>query len=165
MRGIGAEAAGASLVGDSGDRDVHAHVVALVQDVVPGQADVVEDLPELAVQAGRLRFAALGIVQVDAPLPVNGRHDSRAVLGNRECVRRAGRTVDTGHLVIDDTAGRETLYVVMSRGRERNTAYVVTERARAADLPGLPSACRHHRAAHQDRGTAPLAARSHRSRH
>jgi hypothetical protein len=45
-----------------------------------------------------------------------------------------GRTVDTGHLVVDDAAGRESLYVGMSRGRERNTAYVVTEYARAADL-------------------------------
>ncbi len=45
-----------------------------------------------------------------------------------------GRTVDTAHLVVDDAAGRESLYVGMTRGRERNTAYVVTERARAADL-------------------------------
>ena len=45
-----------------------------------------------------------------------------------------GRTSDTAHLVVDETVGRESLYVGMSRGRQRNTAYVVTERARAADL-------------------------------
>ena len=49
-----------------------------------------------------------------------------------------GRTVDTSHLVVDETAGRESLYVGMSRGRERNTAYVVTERARSADLSPEP---------------------------
>jgi conjugative relaxase-like TrwC/TraI family protein len=48
-----------------------------------------------------------------------------------------GRTVDTGHLIVDELAGRESFYVGMTRGRERNTAYVVTERARVADLsPG-----------------------------
>jgi hypothetical protein len=45
-----------------------------------------------------------------------------------------GRTVDTAYLVADDTVGREALYVGMSRGRERNTACVVIERARAADV-------------------------------
>ena len=49
-----------------------------------------------------------------------------------------GRTVDTAHLVVDDTAGREGFYVGMSRGRERNTAYVITERTRAADLTPQP---------------------------
>jgi hypothetical protein len=68
-----------------------------------------------------------------------------------------GRTVDTGDLVIDDTAGREALYVGMSRGRQRNAAYVVTERSRAADMapgprpapdivdPGAGAAWRPHR--------------------
>jgi hypothetical protein len=49
-----------------------------------------------------------------------------------------GRTVDTSHLVVDETVGRESFYVGMSRGRERNTAYVATERARAADLSPRP---------------------------
>jgi hypothetical protein len=40
--------------------------------------------------------------------------------------------------VVDETAGRESFYVGMSRGRERNTAYVITERARAADLAPQP---------------------------
>jgi conjugative relaxase-like TrwC/TraI family protein len=70
-----------------------------------------------------------------------------------------GRTVDTGHLVVDETAGRQGFYVGMSRGRQRNTAYVVTDRARAADLspgtqpspdvadPGTDGAWRPHRLA------------------
>ena len=59
-------------------------------------------------------------------------HADLAYAGNVHVAQ--GRTVDTAHLVVDETAGRESLYVGMSRGRERNTAYVVTERARAADL-------------------------------
>ena len=59
-------------------------------------------------------------------------HADLAYAGNVHVAQ--GRTIDTAHLVVDDTAGRESLYVGMSRGRERNTAYVVTERARAADL-------------------------------
>jgi AAA domain len=49
-----------------------------------------------------------------------------------------GRTVGTAHLVVDGTARREALYLGMSRGRERNTAYVVTERVHAADLSPDP---------------------------
>ena len=37
-----------------------------------------------------------------------------------------GRTVDTGHVVVSETLGRESLYVGMTRGRESNTAHVVT---------------------------------------
>jgi hypothetical protein len=44
----------------------------------------------------------------------------------------------TTPLVVDDTAWREAFYVGMSRGRHRNTAYVITERARAADLAPEP---------------------------
>jgi AAA domain len=60
------------------------------------------------------------------------RHADLAYAGNVHVAQ--GRTVDTAHLVVDDTAGRESLYVGMSRGRERNTAYVVTERVHAVDL-------------------------------
>jgi hypothetical protein len=42
-----------------------------------------------------------------------------------------GRTVDTGHLVVSPTLTRESLYVGMTRGRERNTAHVVTGPAAA----------------------------------
>jgi conjugative relaxase-like TrwC/TraI family protein len=60
------------------------------------------------------------------------RHASLAYAGNVHVAE--GRTVDTAHLLVDDTARRDALYVGMSRGRWRNIAYVVTEYARAADL-------------------------------
>ena len=37
-----------------------------------------------------------------------------------------GRTVDTAHLLVTDTLSRQALYVGMTRGRESNTAHVVT---------------------------------------
>jgi hypothetical protein len=78
----------------------------------------------------------LGVARWSAPFELPEqyikRHADLAYAGNVHVAE--GRTVDTGHLVIDDTCGRESLYVGMTRGRQRNTAYVVTERARAADL-------------------------------
>ncbi len=64
------------------------------------------------------------------------RHADLAYAGNVHVAQ--GRTVETSHLVVDETAGRESLYVGVSRGRERNTAYVVTERVHAADLSAEP---------------------------
>jgi TrwC relaxase/AAA domain len=37
-----------------------------------------------------------------------------------------GRTVDTAHLLVTDSVSRQALYVGMTRGRESNTAHVVT---------------------------------------
>jgi hypothetical protein len=37
-----------------------------------------------------------------------------------------GRTVDTAHLLVTETLSRQSLYVGMSRGREANTAHVIT---------------------------------------
>jgi len=37
-----------------------------------------------------------------------------------------GRTVDTAHLLVTGTVSRQALYVGMTRGRESNTAHVVT---------------------------------------
>jgi hypothetical protein len=37
-----------------------------------------------------------------------------------------GRTVDTAHLLVTDSLSRQALYVGMTRGRESNTAHVVT---------------------------------------
>ena len=37
-----------------------------------------------------------------------------------------GRTVDTAHLLVTETLSRQALYVGMTRGRQSNTAYVVT---------------------------------------
>jgi len=63
-------------------------------------------------------------------------HADLAYAGNVHIAQ--SRTVDTTHLVVDDTVWRESFYVGMSRGRQRNTAYVATERARAADLSPEP---------------------------
>ena len=37
-----------------------------------------------------------------------------------------GRTVDTAHLLVTESLSRQALYVGMTRGRESNTAHVVT---------------------------------------
>ncbi|WP_078894846.1 MobF family relaxase [Streptomyces sp. NRRL S-1022] len=44
-----------------------------------------------------------------------------------------GRTVGTAHSYWDGTGSREAFYVAMTRGRERNTAYMST------DMPGVPA--------------------------
>ena len=44
-----------------------------------------------------------------------------------------GRTVDTAHLLVDGLGDRQGLYVAMSRGRDANHAYCVTDFSRAAD--------------------------------
>ena len=49
-----------------------------------------------------------------------------------------GRTVDNGHMIISDTTYRSSKYVGLSRGREENTAYVVTSRPGQADLNAVP---------------------------
>lgn len=45
-----------------------------------------------------------------------------------------GRTVDTAHTLVDGLGDRQGLYVALSRGREANYAYCVTEFPRAADI-------------------------------
>ncbi|WP_188699716.1 MobF family relaxase [Microbacterium nanhaiense] len=42
--------------------------------------------------------------------------------------RAQGLTVDTAHALVEPTSTRENLYVAMTRGRESNRAYVVTDR-------------------------------------
>ncbi|HET7475192.1 MAG TPA: MobF family relaxase [Dermatophilaceae bacterium] len=60
-------------------------------------------------------------------------------LGYATTIHRAqGMTVDTAHLLVDNTMTRESLYVGMSRGRTRNRAYVVTEEALEVDLHRPP---------------------------
>ncbi|GEL25724.1 hypothetical protein PSU4_46780 [Pseudonocardia sulfidoxydans NBRC 16205] len=46
-----------------------------------------------------------------------------------------GRTVDTSHNLLGVASSREDAYVAMTRGRERNTAYLTTERAPDAHEP------------------------------
>jgi ATP-dependent exoDNAse (exonuclease V) alpha subunit len=56
--------------------------------------------------------------------------NSSAELGYAGNVHVAqGRTVDTAHLLVTETLSRQSLYVGMSRGREANTAHVVTSSA------------------------------------
>jgi conjugative relaxase-like TrwC/TraI family protein len=52
------------------------------------------------------------------------RHAELAYAGNVHVAQ--GRTVDTAHLLITDSLSRQALYVGMTRGRESNTAHVVT---------------------------------------
>ena len=66
-----------------------------------------------------------------------------------------GRTVDTAHLVASETLSRDQFYVGMTRGRERNTAHVVTG---PADPAGMTRAEREAYARSRDpagRGDAP----------
>ncbi len=81
---------------------------------------------------GRTRWS----VPFEVPERYIEQHAELAYAGNVHVAQ--GRTVDTAHLVIDETASREALYVGMSRGRDRNTVYVVTEPARVADLAAGP---------------------------
>jgi conjugative relaxase-like TrwC/TraI family protein len=53
-----------------------------------------------------------------------GRSAELAYAGNVHVAQ--GRTVDTAHLLVTDTLSRQALYVGMTRGRESNTAHVVT---------------------------------------
>ena len=52
------------------------------------------------------------------------RHAELAYAGNVHVAQ--GRTVDTAHLLVTDTLSRQALYVGMTRGRQANTAHVVT---------------------------------------
>ncbi len=51
-------------------------------------------------------------------------HAELAYAGNIHVAQ--GRTVDTAHLLVTDSLSRQSLYVGMTRGREANTAHVVT---------------------------------------
>ena len=44
-----------------------------------------------------------------------------------------GRTVGTAHVLVDGFGDRQGLYVAMSRGRDANHAYCITDHSRAAD--------------------------------
>ena len=60
-------------------------------------------------------------------------------LGYASTVHRAqGMTVDSCHVLVDPTMTRQALYVAMSRGRDDNHAYVVTDEALEVDLHTPP---------------------------
>ena len=54
-------------------------------------------------------------------------HAELAYAGNVHVAQ--GRTVDTAHLLVTDSLSRQALYVGMTRGRQSNTAHVVTGNA------------------------------------
>src|SRR5215472_16633089 len=54
------------------------------------------------------------------------RNAELAYVGNVHVAQ--GRTVDTAHLLVTESLSRQALYVGMTRGREANTAHVVTGR-------------------------------------
>ena len=60
-----------------------------------------------------------------------------------------GRTVDTAHVLVDGLGDRQGLYVAMSRGRDANYAYCVTQHPRLADVregsQPAPELARDHR--------------------
>ena len=91
------------------------------------------------------------------------RHARPRLRRERARRRRAGRSTPR-HLVVDETAGREAFYVGMSRGRERNTAYVDDRtRPRRRPVPGTPARAR-PRGSRSSRGRAAAAAPARRPR-
>ena len=92
----------------------------------------------LRVEVCRLvgREPATGEARWSAAFPVSKRylanHGSLAYAATQHSA--IGRTTDTAHVLVDGLGDRQGLYVAMSRGREANYAYCVTEYARAADV-------------------------------
>jgi len=52
-----------------------------------------------------------------------------------------GRTVDTAHLLVTETLSRRSLYVGLTRGRESNTAHIVTGNTAPPGHPPYQHAC------------------------
>jgi hypothetical protein len=78
--------------------------------------------PDAVVRRQRLDGTWTGPFQV--PRSYLARHAELAYAGNVHVAQ--GRTVDTAHLLVTDTLSRQALYVGMTRGRQANTAHVVT---------------------------------------
>jgi AAA domain-containing protein len=68
-----------------------------------------------------------------------------------------GRTTDTAHVLVDGLADRQSLYVGLSRGRQANYAYCITQSPRLADIaPGSRRAPELDQAARLDQEQAGL---------
>ena len=78
--------------------------------------------PDAEVRRQRLDGTWTGTFRV--PRSYLARNAELAYAGNVHVAQ--GRTVDTAHLLVTDTLSRQALYVGMTRGRESNTAHVVT---------------------------------------
>ena len=78
--------------------------------------------PDAEVRRQRLDGTWTGTFRV--PRSYLARHAELAYAGNVHVAQ--GRTVDTAHLLVTESLSRQALYVGMTRGREANTAHVVT---------------------------------------
>jgi AAA domain len=78
--------------------------------------------PDAEVRRQRLDGTWTGTFRV--PRSYLARHAELAYAGNVHVAQ--GRTVDTAHLLVTQTLSRQALYVGMTRGRQSNTAHVVT---------------------------------------
>ena len=78
--------------------------------------------PDAEVRRQRLDSTWTGPFRV--PRSYLARNAELAYAGNVHVAQ--GRTVDTAHLLVTDTLSRQALYVGMTRGRQSNTAHVVT---------------------------------------
>ena len=78
--------------------------------------------PDAEVRRQRLDGTWTGTFRV--PRAYLARHAELAYAGNVHVAQ--GRTVDTAHLLVTDSLSRQALYVGMTRGRQANTAHVVT---------------------------------------
>ena len=81
--------------------------------------------PDAEVRRQRLSGTWTGTFQV--PRSYLAHSAELAYAGNVHVAQ--GRTVDTAHLLVTATLSRQALYVGMTRGRESNTAHVVTGNA------------------------------------
>ena len=78
--------------------------------------------PEAEVRRQRMDGTWTGTFPV--PRSYLAQHAELAYGGNVHVAQ--GRTVDTAHLLVTETLSRQALYVGMTRGRESNTAHVVS---------------------------------------
>jgi hypothetical protein len=78
--------------------------------------------PDAVVRRQRLDGTWTGTFRV--PRSYLAGHAELAYAGNVHVAQ--GRTVDTAHLLVTETLSRQALYVGMTRGRQSNTAHVVT---------------------------------------
>jgi flagellar biosynthesis GTPase FlhF len=78
--------------------------------------------PDAVVRRQRLDGTWTGTFRV--PRSYLARNAELAYAGNVHVAQ--GRTVDTAHLLVTDSLSRQALYVGMTRGRQSNTAHVVT---------------------------------------
>jgi hypothetical protein len=78
--------------------------------------------PDAQVRRQRLDGTWTGTFRI--PRTYLARNAELAYAGNVHVAQ--GRTVDTAHLLVTDTLSRQALYVGMTRGRQSNTAHVVT---------------------------------------